>query len=915
MVRTLRLLPITLALFALGFFQAVQAQIPSEAQPLDLSSEEVQQKKRLVQGPDGFSIELYAAPPEVNYPAAITATPDGNLFVAVDGNASLGQDPGRGEILKVLDTDNDGQADHYSVFVDSVDSPRGLVYDGETLYVMHPPTLTAFTDTDRDGVADERTNLVEGLGFTLDFRGADHTTNGMQMGVDGWLYISVGDYGFLNATGTDGRQVSHRGGGIVRVRPDGTGLEVYATGLRNSYDVAMTPRLDGFVRDNTNDGYGWNTRLEHVLPQAHFGYPSQFLHFADEVMPPLADYGGGSGTGALYVDAPGLPDSLSNTLYTVDWGRSGVFRHDLAAQGASFEPSQEVFLRMPQPTDMTIDGHSNLYLASWMGASFTYAGEDVGFIVRLTHENADSGTVPDFAEASTDRLVELLAAEHSLFRHHAQRELLRRDLSEDGIQKIAAVAREDGPTDGRIAALFTLKQLRGGGSHSLLTELTDDPALREFALRALADRKTQAENVPTAPFVEALSAEDPRVRLQAVNGLVRLGAQDTADDIVPLLTDPDRSVSHVAVQSLVAFGAVEPALDAVRHGSPGLVRGAMKVLVRLHREETVNGLQDILESTPDPFTQRQVVAGLARLFHKEREGDWTPEEDWWGTTPSPRGPYHEPVAWAGSDRIHPLLRSALLDSEDYEYRRRVQLVERNRAIPDGGGGVLIAAASDRLRTRAVDALLGEAFVRDGMVASLDSLAGHSLALQRATTDLLTTQRTLPAASVSLLGDAVHESALQSTVRAEALRALSNLPIDETLSDVTDIYARLLDDAGAHAAPLTEAIQNYLGRRRHSDHVDHFVQMGAEDTSAERKLAFGVLLHLAENDELDDDVRTTVQQAVTQGWGESAQTSALLWAIGYTKMEGYNEQVRQHVENGSTEDVKTAARYAADRLGL
>lgn len=912
MIRTLRLLSVALTFIAFGFLSVAHAQVPSEARPLDISVEEAQQKQRLVQGPDGFSLALYAAPPEVNYPAAITATPDGNLFVGVDGNASLGQDPGRGEILKVLDSDNDGQADHYSVFVDSVDSPRGLVYDGKTLYVMHPPTLTAFTDTDGDGVADESKNLVEGLGFTLDFRGADHTTNGMQMGIDGWLYISVGDYGFLNATGTDGRQISHRGGGIVRVRPDGTELEMYASGLRNSYDVALSPRLDGFVRDNTNDGYRWNTRFQHILPQAHYGYPSQFFHFADEVMPPLADYGGGSGTGALYVDAPGLPDSLGHTLYTVDWGRSAVFRHDLAAQGASFAPTQEVFLRMPQPTDMTIDGRSNFYLASWMGASFTYAGEDVGFIVRLTHEDADPAAVPDFAEVSTERLVEALAAEHSLFRRYAQRELLRRDLSEDVRQEIAALAREKGPLDVRIAALFTLKQLQGADSHSLLIELTDDPALHAYALRALADRKTQAENVPTAPFVKALSAEDPHVRLQAINGLTRLDAQEVSGDIVPLVTDPDRAVSHVAVQSLVELGAVTPALDAARHGSPGLVRGAMKVLMRQYREETISGLQAILENTPDPFTRRQVIAGLARLYHKE-VAEWT-QHDWWGTTPSPRGPYHAPVEWAGSDRIRPLLRSALLDSEGYEYRRRVQLVERNRAIPDGGGGVLLAAASDSLRTRAVAALLGDAFVTDGMVASLDSLAGHALTLQRATTDLLTMQRRLPTGSVSLLGDAAHTSALQPTVRAQALRALSNVP-SEALPAVTAVYARLLDDPSVHPAPLTEAIRDYVGHRRHSDHADHFVQMAAEGTPSERTLAFSVLLHLTENNELDANVRTTVQQAVTDGWDDSAQASSLLRAIGYTKIEGYDPQIRQHLENGSNEDVKAAARYAADRLGL
>ena len=890
---------------------SAQAQVPSEARPIDLSTNEVEQKTRLVQGAEDLTLSLFAAPPEVNYPAAITATPQGNLFVGVDRNGSLDRKPGRGEILKVLDTDNDGQADHYSVFVDSLDSPRGLVYDGNTLYVMHPPTLTAFTDTDGDGVADRRKTLVDGLGFGLDFRGADHTTNGMQMGIDGWLYVAVGDYGFLNATGADGRQISNRGGGIVRVRPDGSELEIYATGLRNSYDIALNPTLDGFVRGNTNDGYRWRTRLQHVVPQAHFGYPSQFHHFADEVKPPLADYGGGSGTGALYVDAPGLPDSLQQSLYTVDWGRSAVFRHQLTAQGASYEPTQELVLRMPQPTDLTIDGRSNLYVSSWMGASFTYAGEDVGFIVRLGRKDADPPRVPHFQEASTEQLLTVLAGEHSRLRLHAQRELLRRSPTPDAVEEVAALVREDGPTDVRVAALFTLKQWQGADSHSVLMDLTEDPELREFALRALADRRPQTDAVSTAPFVEALSAEDPRVRLHAVNGLARLGASGAADDIVPLVADPDRTVSHVAVRTLVELEAVSAALRAVRHGSPGLIRGGMKVLVRLHQDETVEGLRKVLDRTPDPFTRRQVIGGLARLYHKEAE-TWT-EDDWWGTTPSPRGPYYEPVEWTGSDRIRPLLRTALLDSEGYEYRRRVQLVERNRVVPDGATG-LLTVASDSVRAQAVDALLGNARVTEDMLPSLDTLAGRSLALQRVVTDLLTVQRELPAASVFLLGEAARETALRPTARADALRTLSSLLGKETRADVTTVYARVLDEGG-HSAPVAEAIRDYVGGGAHGGQANWYAEKAAAGTASERKLAFAILLHLANTDELDESAQTVVQTAIQDGWDDPVQSASLLWAIGYTQMEGYAAQVRQHLEDGRTADVKAAAQYAANRLGL
>jgi len=888
------------------------AQTPSTTQPLDVSPEEAQQKTNLITGPDGFEVDLFAAPPEVNYPTAITAAPNGDLFVAVDKNGSLDRERGRGQILKVMDADGDGRAEQYTTFVDSVDSPRGLVYDGERLYVMHPPTLTVYSDPDGDGEAERAEDLVEGLGYGLDFRGADHTTNGMEMGIDGWLYIAVGDYGFFDAEGTDGRHIQDRGGGVVRVRPDGSELEIYATGLRNPYDITLDPFLNGFERGNTNDGYGWRTRLQHVVPQADYGYPSRFLHFGDEVKPPLADYGGGSGAGALYVDAPHLPDSLDRTLYTADWGRGVVYRHNLTPSGATFEPTQQVFTRIPQPTDLTIDARSTLYVSSWMGGGFRYGGEDVGFIARLRHENAPDEQVPSFGTASTERLLELLTDEYAQVRLHAQRELLRRGPGEAVARELGTIARnEEASLEGRVAALFTLKQLEGPDSHSLLTALLEDPSLRAFALRALADRRPQNDAVSTAPFVDALGDDDPRVRLEALNGLVRLGAREAAADVLPLTADPDRTVAHVAVQSLVALGAVEPALQALRTGSPGLVEGALQVLTRQYTERTVDGLIEIRRTSPDPYVQQQALTGLARLYH--REDEWEREE-WWGTTPSPRGPYHDPVEWAQSDSIRPVLRQALIEAEGFEYRDRVHVLEQQRAVPDGAGAPLLAAAglSDSLKGAAVRTLVGAPVVTEAMPDSLESLAARAPSLRHATTDLLVAQSDLPASSADLLRSAALDTTRAPTPRGRALRALAPLS-SSAFSTVLDAHARLLDHRPL-PAPLEEAVRAYVRNGARAETVERFVERAESGSRAERHVAYAVLLHLAEDDRRED-VAETARQAVAGGWKTPEQVAPLLWAVGFTETEGYAEHVQQHLDAGTSAEVQEAARYAADRLGL
>ena len=124
------------------------------------------------------------------------------MFVAVDEQGSLGRTPGGGRVLRCLDDDGDGKADRVNVFARMEHSQRGLVAQDGKLWVLHPPFLSVFQDHGNgDGVSDRQDILVSGLTTSLidGCRGGDHTTNGIRMGIDGWLYVAVGDYGFHGA--------------------------------------------------------------------------------------------------------------------------------------------------------------------------------------------------------------------------------------------------------------------------------------------------------------------------------------------------------------------------------------------------------------------------------------------------------------------------------------------------------------------------------------------------------------------------------------------------------------------------------------------------------------------------------------------------------------------------------------------
>lgn len=179
--------------------------------------------------PAGFAIRDYVGTPQEPelYPTAVSASYDGDLYVSSDKNGSLGHIKDMGRILVAKDRNLDGVVDAMVEYA-RVDSPRGGHIVNGSFYLVHPPFLSVLRDKDGDGKAEERKLLVDGLGGGIEHpRGADHTTNGCRMGIDGWLYIAVGDFGAGlvrdndGAIGTgDGKRVTLYGGGIMRVRPD-----------------------------------------------------------------------------------------------------------------------------------------------------------------------------------------------------------------------------------------------------------------------------------------------------------------------------------------------------------------------------------------------------------------------------------------------------------------------------------------------------------------------------------------------------------------------------------------------------------------------------------------------------------------------------------------------------------------------
>ncbi len=616
--------------------------------------------------PDEFQATLFGKSPDVNYPVAIAAEPAGAIYVGIDEQGSLGTTPGGGRVVRCVDQDGDGVMDRFTVFC-RVDHVRGVAYRAGKLWVSHPPYLSLFEDSDGDGVADRQTPLVSGLTTNMvNERGGDHTTNFVRMGIDGWLYIGAGDYGVPNAVGVDGSSVTLRGGGILRVRPDGTELELFASGLRNPFDMAIDPFLNMFTRDNTNDGGGWDTRVSQLFDSAEYGYPRLFANFSDEIMPTLGTYGGGGGTGGLYVEDPDWPERWNRSLFTGDWGRSAVFHHPLQSRAATFEITQESFVDIPRATGMDMDALGNLYIASWWsGEASVYVGPHVGFVARVTPAKKSERAFPQLHELDVPELIKLLGEPQSVVRFHAQGELLRRGPSAESSSFLqVTIADKTFPLTGRVAALFALKQLEGEAAHPAFIRYLEDDSIREFAIRALADRRSQLSGVNAEWLLPYLNDSNPRVVAQAVIALGRLGDPAAAPWLLPLadskiversdpaLPNSQAVIPHLAIQALVRLRATDACLAGLNTEH---WRAALRALRQFHNSTAVDGLIQSLARERDLQKQTEILITLIRLYQHETPYDGS----WWGIRPDTTGPYYDPMTWSESEKIQTIVRPAI----------------------------------------------------------------------------------------------------------------------------------------------------------------------------------------------------------------------------------------------------------------
>jgi putative membrane-bound dehydrogenase-like protein len=608
--------------------------------------------RRAFRARPGFRVELAAAEPLVVDPVAFAWGPDGRLWVAEMHDYPLGvvgQPAGRIRVL--YDDDGDYRYDRAELFLDGVRYPNGVMPWRHGVLITSAPDVLFAADTDRDGRADEVRPLFTGFGQG----NQQHRVNGLQWGLDNWVYCANGDSGGEVESLLTGQRVNISGRD-VRIRPD-EGLLDPQTG--------QTQFLRS--RDDWGNWFGCNN----ANPMYHFVLDDAMLrrnpHLAVE---------------RLRVDVPEVPGTAPvypisrtqarfNDPHTLNRFTSAcsamVYREELFGQafiGNSFvsEPVHNLVHRevlAPQGVTFTSrrarDEHEREFLASsdnwfrptmlrtgpdgalWIADMYRLIIEHPEYIPAELHQQLDLRAGSDrgriwrvlpvhqtprpFPRLDRMNAVELAAALDSP--NGWQRDMAQQLLVERGelaaVPELEKMVREAARPQARLHALCTLDGLKALSNRVIEQALADaHPGVRRHAVRLAAPRLNDTPEL--ARKVIGLADDgDLHVVLQVAYALGECTDPQAAAALARLMMrhaqDPFLSAAALSSLSQRNLADVLAAVLEAGEQAAGVLPQLLEQAAAMADRQAVQRSLALVTATADGHLARWQLEALASLWN------------------------------------------------------------------------------------------------------------------------------------------------------------------------------------------------------------------------------------------------------------------------------------------------------------
>lgn len=728
-----------------------------------------------------FKVEVIYAAPEIEHPSVVACDDDGNLFVGEDPMDMRGPTTKEFDRVVYIRWDKEGKPTK-TVFCEGLAAVFGLVYRDGALYVMHAPHYSVFRDTNGDGVADERKDLATGFGPPAGVYGFnDHIVTGTRLGMNGKVYVSVGDKGVPKATGADGSTLTLEGGGVIRMNLDGTELEVVTSGTRNHLDVAMDSLDNIFTYDNTDDGLGWWTRFTHHVPSGYYGYPYDYHPHPERHLPRMSEHGGGSPVGAACYREAAWPEKYRNAAFHCEWGKGKVQVFFLKKNGATFTSEMEDFLVSdgsgefrPQDVNFSPDG-KYMYVADWNFSGWTNP-KVCGRLFRVSYIGKDVEPEPARAKNSDPLEAQIKSLGHPA---HSERMRAQRQLAIIGKESVDPLLRilDDKKSEARarIHAIWALNEL-GHKMDKLQPQKKwcevlandSDADVRGQAARAIGQSKSKAD---VDPVIKALSDPEPSVRMRVAIALGEINEGSAAEPLFTSLDETDEFARHTKIQALRAIGDWKLAPQYLKSDKEAIREATLLALTTQYNVDAVNALVDVAKNSSDAKFKAKAIAALAEVHRKADPY----EKGWWGTQPAKGKPARSKIHdWEGTALVMTTLRSALKASEPEVRREAMKALSELKdaeSIPLVTEIALDAKTSVETRQDALKALVNTDGSKAGEVAG--KIVGDDsapVALVASTLETLIAMKDKSAADVI----AKRIASTEPSIRSRALEAYAKI---------------------------------------------------------------------------------------------------------------------------------------------
>ena len=531
--------------------------------------------------PPGFVVERVAGPPLVDRPIVADFDDEGRLYVADSSGSNdrvekqLADRPHR--IVRLEDTNADGRFDKSVVFADKMMLPEGTMWLDGSLYVAAPPSIWKLTDTNGDGVADQRAEWFQGQTLT----GCANDLHGPYLGPDGWIYWTKGAFAQQTYERTPGPALVTRAAHVLRRRPGHPAIEVVMTGgMDNPVDVAFTPTGERILTSTfvEHPQAGRRDGLIHAIYGGVYGKPHAVIDGhkrTGDLMPVMCELGPAVPAGLTRYTSRVFGADYQDNFFAAMFNLRKVTRHGLQPDGATFRSRDIDFLvsedRDFHPTDVVEDADGSLLVV------------DTGPWYKLCCPTSQLAKPEVFG---------------AIYR-------IRR----------AGAAPVDDPRGRQLPwAAMTPADL---------TKFLDDPrpAVREKAIQQLAKAGTAA--VPA--LIAVLNGARPdrlagldvvEARRNTVWALTRIDGAAAREGIRSVLSDRDEIVRRSAIYAAGLWrdlAAVPPLLTAVQAPQPAVQRAAAEALGRIGDARAVPALVEASASASDRVLEHSLTYALIEI--------------------------------------------------------------------------------------------------------------------------------------------------------------------------------------------------------------------------------------------------------------------------------------------------------------